>query len=130
LVENFNSEDHDTLVQPFEIEIDGKLRKGFKFNEKHNPSKKLAELYTWHVKHARLDLEDSTSVFTQDLYKYYLRSAFQLLAQYFEKYDSFSYLYIDEPLFVPGEKLEQATQRIKRMGTRTRKKMKMASFSS
>jgi len=125
LVENYNSEDKDTLVQPFEVLINGTLRKGFKFNQKHNPGKKLAELYTLHMRHARLDLEDQNSVFVQDLYKFYLRSAFQLLAQYFEKYDQYTYLYTDEALFVPGESLEEANARIKRMGTRTRKKGKV-----
>lgn len=125
LVDQYNNPSSSSFVQPCSFEDDGVVRHGFRFNSRQNPEKKLPELYAQHIRKARLDCEDQNSVFIQDLYKYYLRACVELLSKYFEKRDKYTYLYDDIPLFVPGETLEQAEERIKTMKTRARKKRKL-----
>jgi len=125
LVEYHNTGSPNTFVQPCSWEEDGILRQGFRFNSRQNPEKKLPELYAQHIRKARLDCEDQSSVFIQDLYKYYLRACVELLSKYFEKRDKYTYLYDDIPLFVAQETLEQAEERIKTMKTRARKKRRI-----
>jgi len=126
LVDNHNFPDKFTFVQPCTIKEKGQTKCGFCFNEKENPDKKLPEMYALHIRKARLDLEDSSSVFIQDLYKYYLRACVELLSKYFEKLDKYTYLYEDIHLFIPNGTIEEAEQRMKSMKTRSRKKrMKM-----
>jgi len=122
LVENHNSETKETLVQPVEISVDGRLRRGFTFNENMDPAKRLPELYALHIRKAQLEKEDQNSVFVQDLYKFYLRACYQLLSQYFERNGQWTYLYCEEagPLFIPNENLEQAEARLRQLGTRRR----------
>jgi len=128
LVDNHNNPEKFTFVQPCSIKEKGQTKIGFCFNEKENPDKKLPELYALHIRKARLDMEDSTSVFIQDLYKYYLRACVELLSKYFEKLDKYTYLYEDIHLFLPNGTLDEAEQRMKSMKTRSRKKrMRMAS---
>lgn len=122
LVENHNRLGESTFVQPCIIEEGGIRRTGFYFNEKENPAKKIPELYARHIRKSRLDLEDPSSVFIQDIYKYYLRACVELLSKYFEKLDKYTYLDDDIPLFVPNGSLEDAESRIKQMKTRARKK--------
>jgi len=126
LVEHHNNPSSSTFLQPCTLEEDGVIRHGFRCNATQNPEKKLPELYAQHIRKARLDCEDQSSVFIQDLYKYYLRACVELLSKYFEKRDKYTYLYDDIPLFVPGESLEQAEERIKTMKTRARKKRRIA----
>jgi len=127
LVENHNNPSASTFVQPCTMEEEGVIRQGFRFNSRQNPEKKLPELYAQHIRKARLDCEDHSSVFIQDLYKYYLRACVELLSKYFEKRDKYTYLYDDIPLFMIGETLDQAEERIKTMRTRSRKKRKILS---
>jgi len=124
LVENFNNITYNknTLVQPILYKAESVHKTGFKFNETHNPSKRLAELYAYHIRKCRLDLEPQSSVFIQDLYKFYLRAACELLGKYFQKVNKYTYLYVDEPLFIAGETLDLAENRIKSMTTINRKK--------
>jgi hypothetical protein len=141
LVENYNNPDpnHVPFVQPCTVELDGTLKMGFRFNEnslgKHHyittvtnsmlehPDKKLPELYAYHIRKARLDLEDQSSIFIQDLYKFYLRACLELLGKYFQKIDKYTFLYDDDtPLFVPGTSLKQAEERMRKMRTRARKR--------
>jgi len=124
LVENFNNPQKHSFVQPCNIEENGVVRTGFCFNENENPEKKLPELYAQHIRKARLEQEDISSVFVHDLYKFYLRASVELLSKYFEKRDKYTYLYEDTPLFVPGGNLDQAEERIRNMKTRARKKRK------
>jgi len=125
LAEYHNNPSASTFLQPCTMEEDGVARQGFRFNSRQNPEKKLPELYAQHIRKARLDCEDQSSVFIQDLYKYYLRACVELLSKYFEKRDKYTYLYDDIPLFVPGETLDQAEERIKTMKTRARKKRRV-----
>jgi len=125
LVEHHNNPSSSTFLQPCTLEEGRVIRHGFRFNSRQNPEKKLPELYAQHIRKARLDCEDQSSVFIQDLYKYYLRACVELLSKYFEKRDKYTYLYDDIPLFVPGETLEQAEDRIKTMKTRARKKRRI-----
>jgi len=127
LVEQHNNPSASTFLQPCSMEEEGVIRHGFRFNSRQNPEKKLPELYAQHIRKARLDCEDQSSVFIQDLYKYYLRACVELLSKYFEKRDKYTYLYDDIPLFVPGETLDQAEERIKTMKTRARKKRRILS---
>jgi len=71
LVENHNSPLTCSFLQPYSYvdEKTGKKKEGFRFNSMENPDKKLPELYAHHIKKARLDWEDSSSVFIQDLYR-------------------------------------------------------------
>lgn len=127
LVDNHNNPEKFSFVQPCAIKEKGDTKIGFCFNEKENPDKKLPELYALHIRKARLDMEDASSVFIQDLYKYYLRACVELLSKYFEKIDKYTYLYEDLQLFIPNGSLEEAEQRMKAMKTRSRKKrMKMS----
>lgn len=88
-----------------------------------HPDKKLPELYAYHIRKARLDLEDQSSIFIQDLYKFYLRACLELLGKYFQKIDKYTFLYDDDtPLFVPGTSLKQAEERMRKMRTRARKR--------
>jgi len=125
LVENHNNPHKSNFVQPCTIEENGVVRTGFCFNEAENPEKKLPELYAQHIRKARLDQEDISSVFVHDLYKFYLRASVELLSKYFEKRDKYTYLYEDVPLFIPNGTLEQAEERIRNMKTRARKKRKL-----
>jgi hypothetical protein len=125
LVDNYNHPTKHTFVQPCTLEENGVIRHGFCFNENDNPEKKLPELYAQHIRKARLDQEDISSVFVHDLYKFYLRASVELLSKYFEKRDKYTYLYEDVALFIPGGTLEQAEERIRNMKTRARKKRKI-----
>jgi len=128
LADNFNDPSHNTFVQPITIKENGEVRSGFRFNPSEDPDKRIPELYAQHIKKARLDWEDTSSVFIQDLYRYYMRACVELMSKYFEKRDKYTYLYDDVMLFVPSESLEEAETRIKAMKSRARKKRKM-SFS-
>jgi hypothetical protein len=122
LVEFHNHPEKSDLafVQPCTIEENGVLRTGFCFNQKQNPEKRLPELYAYHIRKARLELEDPNSIFIQDLYKFYLRASLELLSKYFEKRGKYTFLYEELPLFKPGCSLEEAEERIKNMRTRAR----------
>jgi len=126
LVENHNNPLTCSFLQPFSCvdEKTGKSKDGFRFNSMENPDKKLPELYAHHIKKARLDWEDSSSVFIQDLYRYYMRACVELMSKYFEKKDKYSYLYDEVPLFVPNESLEEAETRLKGMKSRARMRRK------
>jgi len=125
LVEYHNNPHKSNFVQTCNIEDNGVMRTGFCFNEAENPEKKLPELYAQHIRKARLDQEDISSVFVHDLYKFYLRASVELLSKYFEKRDKYTYLYEDVPLFIQNGSLEQAEERIRNMKTRARKKRKV-----
>lgn len=101
---------------------DGIIRTGFKFNEAMNPEKRLPEIYAQHVRKAKLEDENQSSVLIQDLYKYYMRACVELLGKYFEKVDKYTYLYDDIPLFIPNSTLGDAAKRIKSMKTRARRR--------
>jgi len=123
LVENFNDPINCTFVKPVTVEVTpGVFKDGFQFNELENPEKKLPELYAQHIRKAPLDKENQSSVFIQDLYKFYLRSCLELLSKYFDKKDKYTFLYDDVSLFIPEGNLEDAEERISRMSTRQRKR--------
>jgi len=128
LVENFNNPKMATFVQPFCMELDGVLRQGFKFNESENPDKRLPELYAQHIRKANLHHENQNSIFIQDLYKYYLRSCVELLSKYFQKVDKYTFLYDDIPLFLAGGNLDDAEDRISKMGTIQRRHKRNSSM--
>jgi len=92
------------------------------FNPKENPEKKLPELYSLHIRKARLDIQDQSSVLIQDLYKFYLRAAVELLGKYFLKRGKYTYLYDDVHLFIPGDSLKHTEERLRAMKTRARKR--------
>lgn len=122
LAEHHNNPTSSDFVIPVELKEKATVRTGFKFNSRLSPDKLLPELYARHIRKARLDLEDSSSVFTHDLYKYYLRASIELLSKYFEKKERHTYFYVDQPLFKPGDTLEKAEVRIKNMRSRSRKR--------
>eukprot|EP01114_Cavostelium_apophysatum_P007731 TRINITY_DN19903_c0_g1_i1.p1 TRINITY_DN19903_c0_g1~~TRINITY_DN19903_c0_g1_i1.p1 ORF type:complete len:334 (-),score=62.01 TRINITY_DN19903_c0_g1_i1:111-1112(-) len=127
LVDTYNNPDKEQhFVRLVQIKEGGIIRNGFAFNEDMKPDERLPEMYSMHVRKANLAEQDKTSVFTQDLYKYYLRAAMELLSKYFEKRPHFTFLYVDEdlPLFIPGESLESAEQRISQLGTKQRHQRK------
>jgi len=126
LVENHNSRDQNSFVRPCQlVDYDGEIRTGFCFNEELQPDKRLPEMYAQHIRKApKLELENQSSIFIQDLYKFYLRACVELLSKYFDKRGKYTYLYDDTPLFVEGGSLEEAEARIKHMKTRARKKRK------
>ena len=116
-----NTDQIDAFVLPIKIQEGEKVRHGFQFNESHGPDKKLPELYAKHIRNAHLEKEDSSSVFIQDLYRFYMRACLELLGKYFDKRGKFTFLYDEEtPLFVPGHSLAQAEVRIRSMKTRAR----------
>jgi hypothetical protein len=125
LVDNYNNPHKSNFVIPITIEENGVVRTGFCFNEAENPEKRLPELYAQHIRKARLEQEDISSVFVHDLYKFYLRASVELLSKYFEKRDKYTYLYEDSPLFLMNDTLERAEERIRNMKTRARKKRKL-----
>jgi hypothetical protein len=84
----------------------------------------LSELYALYMRKGDLSAEDKSSVFTQDLYRYYLRSGVEVLSKYFEKVDKYKYMYFDVPLFVPGETLVRAEERINSISSRERQRFK------
>eukprot|EP01117_Protostelium_nocturnum_P002839 TRINITY_DN1375_c0_g1_i1.p1 TRINITY_DN1375_c0_g1~~TRINITY_DN1375_c0_g1_i1.p1 ORF type:complete len:304 (-),score=83.54 TRINITY_DN1375_c0_g1_i1:115-1026(-) len=122
LVEYHNNPETASVafVQPLTLEENGQIRYGFMFNQKQNPEKKLPELYAYHIRKAKLELEDPNSIFIQDLYKFYLRASLELLSKYFEKRGKYMFLYEDLPLFRIGNTLEEAEERIRNMRTRAR----------
>lgn len=112
------------LVEPITLTINGRDRKGFRFNGLLEPEKRLAELYAFHIHKRALDQEQMADVFIQDLYRFYARSCVELLSKYFQKLDRFTYIYEEEPLFQPGETLIEAKERLSRLQTRSRKPRK------
>lgn len=126
LVDNYNNPSIHSLVQPYTTKLNGVVRCGFAFNDRCDPDKKLAELYAQHIRKGRLEEQDYSNPFIQDLYKFYLRACVELLAKYFEKTsrDKYTFLYEEDeaPLFVPGGSLEEAEKRIRHMKTRARKR--------
>lgn len=122
LVENHNSADKNTLVIPCIIEESGHVRHGFILNPELDPKRRIAELYALHVRKAPLNIQKEASAFAEDIYRYYLRAAFQLMSKYFQKLGAWSYLYEDIPLFVPNETLDEAEERIRLLETKQRKR--------
>jgi hypothetical protein len=125
MVDNYNNPTDPSLIQPFELSEGtcGISGIGFRFVPSLKPEIKLPELYSQYIRHARLDLADPELIFTQDLYRFYLRACLELLSKYFRKLDKWTYLFYDnEPLFVPGLTLEQAEVRVKNHRTIARKK--------
>jgi hypothetical protein len=82
------------------------------------------KLIAYFVRRESLLLQDPNSRFTQDLYKYYLRAAGQLMSKYFKKVSQWTYIYEDISLFVPDEDLDIAGARLKLLNTKQRKKAK------
>jgi len=113
LVENYNSEDKNTLVMPCEVNVKGKMMKGFSLNQALDPKKRLAELYSLYVRKEDLASEDYSSPFIQDLYKYYLRCALQLMNKFFIKAGPWTYLYDEIILFIADEDLATAEMRLR-----------------
>jgi hypothetical protein len=124
LVENYNSDDKNTLLLPTTIIVDGKMRDGFTINEGLSPKIVLAELYAFHVRKESLQALDAKSSVGKDLYRFYLRSAYQLMSKYFTKVGKWTYIYDEVPLFVPGEDLAAARDRVKMLDTKQRRKLK------
>jgi len=125
LVDNHN-DPQDHFCYPYVIrglnekhEIEERF--GFRFDIKYDPAKKLAELWAGHEKNKSLEDTILPTTFKQDLYKYYLRAALDLLAKYFIKHDRFTFLYDGVPLFVPNGSLDEALTRIKSISARNRK---------
>jgi len=113
LVENYNSKDRNTLVIPCEVTVKGKLVKGFSLNQALDPKKRLAELYSLYVRKEDLASEDYSNPFIQDLYKYYLRCALQLMNKFFIKAGPWTYLYDEVILFIAEENLASAEMRLR-----------------
>eukprot|EP01119_Soliformovum_irregulare_P000624 TRINITY_DN10448_c0_g1_i1.p1 TRINITY_DN10448_c0_g1~~TRINITY_DN10448_c0_g1_i1.p1 ORF type:complete len:284 (-),score=69.58 TRINITY_DN10448_c0_g1_i1:110-961(-) len=125
LVEGFNSgwNPNTSLILELNMIVQGRRRTGFRFNPHLDPDKKMAELYAEHVKMARLDLENQTSIFIQDIYKYYLRACVELLGKYFQKVDKYRYLYKEDvPLFIVGGSLKEAEDRMRQLTSHNRKR--------
>ncbi|PRP80256.1 hypothetical protein PROFUN_12195 [Planoprotostelium fungivorum] len=130
LVDNYNNtvlgypdRNFVAIVEPVtyqEAGSDEPPRLGFVFRDEAFPEKKLPELYSLHIRNAPLHEQDQSSIFIQDLYKYYLRSCVELLSKYFEKRGKYTFLYRDAPLFAAGSSLQEAEQRMKQMKTRDR----------
>jgi len=127
LVESHNNENNSgCLVSPVEVLHAGQKRQGFSFNPNLQPRKKIAELYAHHVRKETLEQQDPKSNFTEDLYKYYLRCAYQLMCKYFMKVGPFTYVYEEVPLFIAGETLADAEDRLRNIDTKHRRKKKKA----
>eukprot|EP01119_Soliformovum_irregulare_P001544 TRINITY_DN11240_c0_g1_i1.p1 TRINITY_DN11240_c0_g1~~TRINITY_DN11240_c0_g1_i1.p1 ORF type:complete len:251 (-),score=44.76 TRINITY_DN11240_c0_g1_i1:39-791(-) len=125
LVDGYNNgwDPNTSLITELELTVQDQSRKGFQFNHRLDPDKRMPELYAEHVKMARLDLEDSKSIFIQDIYKYYLRACVELLGKYFQKIDKYRYLYNgDVPLFIAGGSLGEAEERMALLTSRTHKR--------
>jgi len=96
-----------------------KLRKGFRLNAKAEPEKRLAELYSKYVRKADLntlsaETDIQSSVFVQDLYKFYHRSCEQLLSKYFDKVDKYTWVHSsDRHMFEGGLSLHESEERLK-----------------
>lgn len=121
LAEQYNNPEK-SYVEPIVVQENGVTRYGFRFDRKQKPAEKLAELYALTMRKARLDTQDKSKVIIQDLYKFYLRAAIELLCKYFERKDNFTYLYSDVVLFVPGETLDAAEKRIKAIKSKSSKR--------
>jgi len=124
LVDGYNSGNpKNFLVFPCKLEVAGRSKHGFQFNNDMDPDKRIPELYGLHIHQSHLEQENQNSPFIQDLYKFYLRAGVELLGKYFEKIGKYTFLYDDElPLFESGGSLRDAEQRIKKMRTRARKR--------
>eukprot|EP01118_Nematostelium_gracile_P011859 TRINITY_DN4276_c0_g1_i1.p1 TRINITY_DN4276_c0_g1~~TRINITY_DN4276_c0_g1_i1.p1 ORF type:complete len:241 (+),score=52.86 TRINITY_DN4276_c0_g1_i1:80-724(+) len=125
LADNYLNPNEKSLIQPFELKKNecGMSGRGFRFVEEMRPENRLPELYSQYIKRVRLDLEDPKCIFTQDLYRCYLRASLELLSKYFRKLDKWTYLFHDDrPLFVPGLTIEEAQERVKNQKTIARTK--------
>jgi len=125
LVEHYNSEDKNTLAVPCEVSKNGKTLKGFSLNQALDPKKRLAELYSLYVRKEDLASEDYSSPFIQDLYKYYLRCALQLMNKFFIKAGPWTYLYDEVILFVAEEDLNAAEMRLRFLEGKKKRKGSM-----
>lgn len=122
LVDHYNG--NASYAQPCTMEVKGVLRHGFRFvgNNDQQPEDFLPEFYALFIRNSRLDLAKFDQPLMQDLYKFYLRSFTDLLAKYFVKVDKYTFLYEGEPLFIPGEKLAEAEERLSSMKSLARKR--------
>lgn len=118
MVDAYNNNSADGFLHCFTVKDGDVVKNGFRFNIAMDPGSRLAELYALYIRKKRLDLEDKRNAFTQDLYKYYKRSCVDMLCKYFEKKDKWTFLYMGEALFQPGDTLEVAQDRIKRLQVR------------
>jgi len=127
LVDNHNSPKVHTFCRPYTVrkldEVIGTVveRKGFRFDVKQNPSKKLAEMWALYEKRKDLSVSTLPEVFKVDIYKSYLRSCLDLMAKYFEKEDKWTFLYYETPLFLPNETLCDGLARLKILPAKGRK---------
>eukprot|EP01119_Soliformovum_irregulare_P021353 TRINITY_DN7088_c0_g1_i1.p1 TRINITY_DN7088_c0_g1~~TRINITY_DN7088_c0_g1_i1.p1 ORF type:complete len:264 (+),score=49.25 TRINITY_DN7088_c0_g1_i1:285-1076(+) len=127
LVDHHNRTDKSKcLIAPCDVLHRGKTRMGFSVNPSADPKKRFAELFARYIRNASLDRKDIPSPFGEDLYKYYYRSASQLMAKYFTKVGANTYLYDDVPLFYSGETLDKAKLRLKLVKTKERRRKAMA----
>eukprot|EP01119_Soliformovum_irregulare_P025787 TRINITY_DN963_c0_g1_i1.p1 TRINITY_DN963_c0_g1~~TRINITY_DN963_c0_g1_i1.p1 ORF type:complete len:307 (+),score=43.31 TRINITY_DN963_c0_g1_i1:104-922(+) len=124
LVENHNSPDGNTILVPCQVESNGELKSGFYINADHDPKKRLAEIYALHIRKDDLVKMDVDSSLRDDLYRYYLRCALQLMTKYFQKAGPWTYLFDGTPLFVPNETIHDAASRLKTLETRQRRRKK------
>jgi len=122
LVDQYNDPSSTSLMISIREDKNGYVRTGFRFNVDQQPEKKLAELYAKHVRKVDLEKENLHNTVAQDLYKFYFRSSIELLAKYFEKRDKFTFFDIDVPLFIGGEYLDDADDRLRNIRVRGRKR--------
>eukprot|EP01119_Soliformovum_irregulare_P001888 TRINITY_DN11731_c0_g1_i1.p1 TRINITY_DN11731_c0_g1~~TRINITY_DN11731_c0_g1_i1.p1 ORF type:complete len:273 (+),score=36.13 TRINITY_DN11731_c0_g1_i1:89-820(+) len=118
LVENHNSQDKKTLLNPCNVVMQGITRGGFYFNASLNPEQRLPELYSVHVKHIDLTKLDSKNPSLEGYYKKYWRAALQFISKYFGKACEWTYVYGDVPLFIPNEDVADAEKRLKLIKSR------------
>jgi len=120
LVKNHNNPRTERFCRPYvvrEVDASGTLvpRYGFRFDTKQNPHKRLAELWAIYERGKPLQHCNFKAVLKDDLYKYYLRCFLDVLAKYFYKQDKFTFLCGDIQLFIPGETVAQAVERLKKL---------------
>jgi len=115
LVDAYNFPRSNSYIATCSVVQDGVTRHGFRITNFDVASKKLAELYSLHVRKGNLEQEDQSCILTKDLYKFYLRACFVLISKYFEKVDKVTFLGNEVQFFVPGSSLQESEQRMKNM---------------
>eukprot|EP01119_Soliformovum_irregulare_P006783 TRINITY_DN19208_c0_g1_i1.p1 TRINITY_DN19208_c0_g1~~TRINITY_DN19208_c0_g1_i1.p1 ORF type:complete len:199 (+),score=41.62 TRINITY_DN19208_c0_g1_i1:97-693(+) len=122
LVHSVNGE--RSCLIPIKTFIEGQEREGFEVATGWVRKKCLAELYATFARPGEsvpLAELDQSVVVVKDLYSHYYRLAEQMMAKYFIKHGNM-YLYVDHPLFVSGESLQEGIVRLRSVETKSKNK--------
>eukprot|EP01119_Soliformovum_irregulare_P016286 TRINITY_DN4693_c0_g1_i1.p1 TRINITY_DN4693_c0_g1~~TRINITY_DN4693_c0_g1_i1.p1 ORF type:complete len:182 (-),score=10.18 TRINITY_DN4693_c0_g1_i1:163-663(-) len=120
MVQSFNYPELQTLVHPCHVLHQNKYELGFVINDQNNPKKRLAELFAIHNKGICLQEMGLSPGYLDDLVNYYYKCVAQIMAKYYTRIGPYTYIYDRTPLFIAGEDLDQARERLAALASKQR----------